>query len=218
MLNLVYKDLLMMKKQLLFGWIYILVIIVSFQSIGEAMFATGVVAFTYMLALTACAYEDKNKADVLLNCLPVKRNRIVLAKYLSTLIFFALGMLFYTVTSAIIEMAGVPLKTYSISWEGFVGALVAICILQGVYYPVFFKVGYIKSKIVNLIVFFSVFFGFSYLAREIQESGLQGWMQQINVYAQQHTSFSVAMATVCVLLLLLVSYTISVIFYNRREF
>ena len=47
--------------------------LVSFQGIGEIMFTVSVGAFTYSLAMTACAYEDINKSNIMLNSLPLKK-------------------------------------------------------------------------------------------------------------------------------------------------
>ncbi len=55
MLNLIIKDILIQKKQFIFAVLYLGFLIVAFQSFGASMFSAGIVAFIYMLNMTACA-------------------------------------------------------------------------------------------------------------------------------------------------------------------
>jgi len=219
MYNLVVKDILVQKKQFVFYFAYILLIIFAFQGLGEAMFSAGVVAFTYMLVMTSCAYEDKNKADVMLNSLPLKKSTIVLAKYISVLVYFILGTVAYTILMSIVGNMGFSIRIYPLTLESFCGGLVGVSLLSGVYLPIFFKVGYIKSKIFNFILFFGFFTGFSVLVNILNDYQDSALSKSIADFLQ-NTGDGVIAAIILVIafIFLSVSYFISLKFYKNREF
>ncbi len=218
MFNLIAKDILVQKKQLPLSFAYILLIVFAFQSVGKAMFAVSIVAFTYMMIMTSCAYEDKNKADILLNSLPLKRSSIVLAKYLSVLVFFLMGTVAYAILTLVISISGIPIKPNPLSLESFVGGFAGVSLLSGLFLPVFFKLGYIKSKIYNFILFFVFFFGVSALSEVLQKQEI-AWMKDITHFIQTKSDALIAVLLLGVILVfLMISYNVAAWFYKQREF
>lgn len=219
MFNLVLKDILIQKKTFLFGIVYILIMIFLFQQIGDPMFPASVIAFSYIIVQSACAYDDKNKSDILLNSLPLKRNTIVMARYISTYIFTAIAVLYYILLTGIIKILELPLKVYPVSLEGFIGALFIIVLVTGMYFPIFFKVGYIKSKKVNFLLFFGVIFGFGVFLPELIKNNNAAIIQGILQFFSNQSDIQLAVEIFAVMILLLViSYMISLNFYRKREF
>lgn len=219
MYNLVVKDILVQKKQLIFAFVYILLIMVAFQSMGEAMFSAGVIAFTHMLLLTSCAYEEKNKTDVMLNSLPLKKSTIVLAKYLSVFVYFVMGTVAYIVLTYLVNIFEIPLKIYPLTLESFVGGLAGVSLLSGVYLSIFFKMGYLKSKIINLILFFGFFFGISYLIGALKDYQDSALWKNINDFLQyKGDNFIATIIIALVFLFLFISYCVALRFYKNREF
>lgn len=219
MYNLVLKDIMIQKKQIVFAFAYLLLIMFAFQSLGEVMFSAGIVAFTYMLVMTSCAFEDKNKADVMLNSLPLKKSTIVLAKYASVFVYFVLGTAAYSILTSILGIMELPIKIYPLTLKNFIGGLVGVSLMSGIYLPVFFKVGYTRSKILNFILFFVFFFGISYLMgifKEYQNSALLKNIAEL----LQNNGDAVIAAIIFVLILIIeaVSYYVSLKLYKSREF
>jgi len=219
MYNLVIKDILVIKKQFVFAFAYILLIIFAFQNMGEAKFAAGIVAFTYMLVMTSCAYEDKNKADVMLNCLPLKKSTVVLAKYISVFLYFVLGTAAYLIFQYIIGSMGFSIEIYPLTLQSFVGGLVAVSLLSGIYLPVFFKVGYMKTKILNFILFFGFFFGISFLIDILKDYQGSALLKNITEFLQNKSDAVIAAVILALVFIFLsISYYISLKFYKNREF
>jgi len=219
MVNLVAKELLLQKKQLLFGIAYILLFIFSFQSMGPAAASAGVVGFTYLLVMTSCAYDDKNKTDVMLNSLPIRRSSIVAAKYISVFVFLLMGMMVYVLLISIIKVVRVPVTVYPLTSEGFVGGVFAVSFLAGIYLPIFFKVGYLKSRIFNFMLFFLFFFGAQFIVTVLQENGDLAMVKGIADFFQNQGDIVIALTILTAALVLLsVSYAIALIFYKQREF
>jgi hypothetical protein len=193
--------------------------IFAFQKMGPAMFPAGLVAVTYMLMLTACAYDDKSKADIMLNSLPIKRSKIVLAKYLSIFIFAALGTIAYLLSVNLIRILEIPIQTTSITLGGMLGGLFAIALLNSIYFPVYFKVGYIKSRIVNFVLFFAFFFGVTSVVNFLYDSREKIWLKKLTFSVKQMTDLQIAGFLIAIILLILfISYLLSLRFYKSREF
>lgn len=223
MFNLILKDLMIQKKTMLLGSFYIIAMILAFQSMGQnnenTMFASGVVALTYILVMGACAYDEKCKSDVMLNSLPIKRADIVLSRYLSVLAFAGVGTVEYIAISSIINLSGLPIKAYPITLQGFIGVLFAVIFISSIYFPVYFKVGYIRSKMINLIVFFAVFFLIGSISYIIKESMNQPAIHAIVDFFSKRSDLQIILLCMSVLFLMMAgSYTLALKFYKNREF
>jgi len=219
MFNLILKDILVQKRTLLFGVIFMLIMILSFQQYESPMFIASVTAFSYIMVQSSCAYDDKNKSDILLNSLPLNRSTIVTAKYISIFIFTAITIVYYILLTAIVKILELPLNVYPVSLEGIIGILFALVLISGIYFPIFFKVGYIKSKIANFVLFFVVFTGGGILVPELIEDKNQAFIQGILQFLRKQSKLQVIVEIFLVMILLLViSYALSLKFYRKREF
>lgn len=219
MFNLILKDILIQKRTFLLGIFYILIMILSFQQVGSPMFSASVVAFSYIMVQSACAYDDKNKSDILLNSLPLNRDTIVIARYISTFIFAAISVVYYILLTGIIKILDLPFKVYPVSLEGIIGALFALVLVSGIYFPIFYKVGYIKSKMVNFVLFFGVFFGGGILLPELIRNKDEAFIQGILQFLSNQSDMQIAVEIFAVMILLLIiSYMFSLHFYRKREF
>jgi len=218
MLNLIVKDILIQKKIFLFGFIYIVLIMISFQQSGSTMFGTSVVAFTYILIQSACAYDDKNKSDVLLNSLPISRVTIVSARYVSIFIFAAIATAYYLIISVIIRASGLPIQIYVVTFESVLGVLFALLLISSIYLPIFFKVGYIKSKTINFIVFFIVFFGGTVYLQDLAKKDVPFVRSALEFISRQSDTTIAAALIAVMVLMLVVSYCLALHNYRKREF
>lgn len=219
MYNLIIKDILIQKKQVLFSIIYLAFILVAFQGMGEAMLPMGMIALTYMLSMTSCGYEEKNKSDIMLNSLPIKRTNIVAAKYMSVFVYFAMGMIVYALFTKIMIMIQVPLKPYPITLEAFIGGFVAVSFMTGIWLPIYFKFGYMKLRVLNFVLFFLFFFGTSYLTRFFKEKQNSQWVQNIINFLDSQGDIIITLAIIAIVIIfLLISYGLSIKFYSKREF
>lgn len=219
MFNLILKDILIQKRNFLFGIAYILIMVLAFQQTGGSMLTASVAAFSYILVQSACAYDDKNKSDVLLNSLPLSRGTIVTARYLSVFVFAAISLFYYILLSGIIKALGLPFKVSAVSLEGIMGALSALIIINGIYFPIFFKVGYIKSKIANFILLFGVFFGETVFLQKMINYKDKAFIQTILRFFNKQSDVRTAVEVFTgMVLLLIVSYVFSLHYYRKREF
>jgi len=217
-LHLIMKDVLIQKKQIIFGFFYLLFIIFAFQNSDVGTFIIGITAFTYLVVTYSCASEEKNRADVMLNSLPVKRSQIVAMKYLSVVIFFLSGTLAYMLFTGLLKNSGFNIKIYMLTIEGFLAGFISVSLMTGIYFPIYFKVGYMKSRILNLILFFSIFTGVSYIAQYIQHMDNNALNKLLAGILASQSNFSIAVILLALTVIFqLISYGISVKIYNNRE-
>jgi len=217
--SLILKDILLQKKTVLFTAGYSLFILIVFQNpvFSEAAYIMGAVASGYMFILGACAYDEKNRSDIILNSLPVKRSTIVRAKYAGVVVFTAIAFLIIGITGSLMRLAGLPVPLRYPGWPDAVGVFASMVLLASLYFPFVFRYGYIKSRLFNLVLFMLVFFSPAlindYLKKQhgnLEQAAalvpaLPGWLAGLGLFLGG-------------LLLMGGSYLLSAYFYRRREF
>ncbi|NLU32664.1 MAG: hypothetical protein GXX04_08600 [Clostridiaceae bacterium] len=96
-------------------------------------------------------------------------------------------------------------------------AFAAAALLASIYLPVYFKFGYIKSKIYNFILFFGLFFGINLLVSIVPEdSSIAGSVSLF--FARLSGAMVGIILTGAALAIMAVSYGISLKIYKNREF
>lgn len=219
MFNLIFKDILIQRKSLLFGVIYVFVLILCFQDTGITMFLTSAIGFSYMMIQSACAYDDKNKSDILLNSLPISRNTIVVSKYVSAFVFSGISIVVYSLLTVIINLLKLPIKVSPITLEGVIGILFAIVLMCGIYFPVYFKIGYIKSKVYNFILIFGILFLTTTLLPAILGNKSKVIIQILTKFFSSQSDLIIAIKMLILIILFFsISCMISLNIYRKREF
>ncbi|HHV71831.1 MAG TPA: ABC-2 transporter permease [Clostridia bacterium] len=214
MFNLILKDIFLLKKTILASAAYIVFFLFVFRQSGITVFPAVMVAISYMLILSGCAYENKNNSDLMLNSLPIPRSRIVAAKYLSIFVFLGWGMIIYLIVVKLFSMIKLPIEISPLSLEDLIGAIFAVSFLNSIYLPIFFKFGYIKSRIINVFIFLLIFFGFSNGVKFFIDN-----QNNLSLFSKQATNFQLALGIIiAALVFFLISYFISLKFYKNREF
>lgn len=221
MLNLLYKDLLIQKKTFVFALFYIVFLTFIFKNspFSTTVYAMSTVTVVYLLTSSAGAYDEKNRSEVFLNSLPVRRREIVFAKYLGTFLYTAFGLAGTALSVAALKAV---LPSFPVGSPGLPDVAVALAgavLLNSVYYPLCFKFGALKVRLFQLILFLLIFFLPSFAVEYLQAhysreevSGLVG--------AVLHAPAWVPGSAGAVLLLavLLTSLALSLRIYERKEF
>ncbi|MGI6706559.1 MAG: ABC-2 transporter permease [Clostridia bacterium] len=219
MYHLILKDLLLQKKTVAISLVYIIFFIFALQQVGPVAYVTAIMGFSYMLVVTACAHEDKSNGDTLMNSLPIRRSQVVLAKYLSVYIYMALGTIAYVLFIALIRNTGIAVTTHPITLENFITALITVTLMMGIYFPIFFKLGYIKSRFLPFILFSALYTGMSALGQLMEKNRHKPWAEGIYRFlTSQSDTTAPLMLLAGVLILALISYGLSLHFYRNREF
>ncbi|MBK1810423.1 ABC-2 transporter permease [Clostridium sp. YIM B02505] len=160
MLNLVFKDLLIQKKSFLIAILYGAVFTVTFSNTSnpESIFIAVPSVIGYLFVTYACAYDDKNKSEIMLNSLPISRKDIVLSKYLSIVLYAIIGVCIAFIFTTAVKYLKFGNASRFMNLEDVLGAFISITFLCSIYYPVYFKFGYLKSKYLSMFMLLGSFF------------------------------------------------------------
>lgn len=216
MIHLLFKDILLQKKMLIVGFAYIASLILLFQQRGGPMLTASIVAVAYIMIQTSCAYDDKSKSDVLYNSLAISRKKIVFAKYISIFMYGAIALIFYTIFYVFIKTTGININIDKVTITAILSALVSLVIINGLYLPIYYKMGYAKSKTLNILLFVGIFvLGSSAYRSNLDSLLLQAFLGRMNSISETTLVFSVVVVSVVGYLL---SYLLALKFYKNREF
>lgn len=223
MFKLIWKDFLILKKSLWSVPIYSFGVAIAFSSTNAGALSASTIGATYMLMIQACARDEKNKSEIMLNSLPLRRRDIVFAKYLSFFPYAILGILSYLFTQAVVSVTGIPITLEKLSLEGIIGVLVAVIGMISIYFPIYFKLGYQRSNIIATFLFLGIFFS----AIALIGHGLRGVYNPVthNIlngaanWLQTQADWQIASYLIALMLIIMAaSFRLSLRFYAKREF
>lgn len=113
----------------------------------------------------------------------------------------------------------IPVKVQFISLEGITTSLFLVSLMTSVYLPIIFKFGYLKAKMFNMMMFLLFFFipmGIVTLYKNSEpDSSIKNALNGMATWSQWQIALLIAAIS---LLMMYVSYYISVKIYNNREF
>ncbi|MFL0251042.1 ABC-2 transporter permease [Clostridium neuense] len=209
MLNLISKDILMQKKTLAIAILFIFVesIYVYFAKEVPVIIISILVPFAveYLLLTNSCLLDDKNKSYIIINSLPVTKKNVVIAKYISVLVFFVIAICIQSIFAALINSNKGIMKI-----EYIIICFCLIAILNSVYLPAYFKSGYAKTKWLIMILFFAMYLGIS----SINNHNL---IKMIKIFTSMSYWTLCGSALLISAILMVISFFISSAFYNNRE-
>lgn len=222
MFNLIVKDILIQKKTLLYALLYTVFLSITFSSLkpsGVGLYILAPIITAYMFINFAASFDEKNNSEIILNSLPLKRDDIVIAKYISIFIFAIIGIIYSMLIGFIGKATGLPMYTVSISFLNIVIIFSSVCIVSSIFFPMYFKFGYTKSIIFNTILFMVIFF-LPILAIDYSGSNPNNiFVQKINYFISTTSSFTQnSLAIIVGLIIFLLSLMFSLKIYNNKEF
>ena len=222
MFNLIIKDILIQKKNLLFALLYTIFGSVAFFQMGPGGFGLYVIspmAVIYILVTFAVSYDDKNKSEFILNSLPVERSDIVISKYMSTFVYAIIGVIYAILIGLIGKAIGLSMFSRSISLLNIVFVFTTSCIFSSIFFPVYFKFGNIKMKFFNIILFMIIIFSPTFYFDYVTKNPKNILIEKINYFITNTSSFTLnSLALIIGLFIFLISLMISIRIYNNKEF
>lgn len=162
MLNLIRKDLIITKSYMIKALAVLIFYIFAFNEINkQVMYLMGMYLIVHVLISASFSYGEIAKEDYILRSIPINKKDIVLAKYVSVIVYFvAYLILIYLINFAInILNFDNIIKPIQISTIYF--SLSVIFISAAIQLPIYFKFSYNKWRVVNGIIyvlFFSMIF------------------------------------------------------------
>lgn len=215
---LILKDLLLQRRMLVLAFVYVLLFTFAFQSMGEGQLIAIISAVGYMFVMMGGAWEEKNNSDVLWNSLPTAKWKIVGAKYLAIPLYVVIVIAVYWIASTVLSLLRLSITAMPFDLVGAIFGMLSVFIAASLYYPVYFAVGYTKSRYWHFILFFGIMISASMLPSLFPEK--PAWVDPLLERLPKIVGDSAILATfgLSVAVLVLVSFVISLRLYGRREF
>ncbi|HZJ57657.1 MAG TPA: ABC-2 transporter permease [Clostridia bacterium] len=219
MYNLIIKDILVQKKSLLFALGYCFFLVFAFQSLEGVTPIAASTVVVYFLIQNSFAYEDKNKSEIIINSLPISRKEIVLAKYLSIFVYIGLAIVAYMIATLTVKVVRVPVKVEFPDLKDVTITLLLVSLMNSIYMPIIFRIGYLKAKIFNMVMFLLFFFIPMGVASLYENPKYSAGISDITGIISSFSDWQIAALLAAIsLMLLFFSYSISLGIYKNREF
>lgn len=218
MVYLIRKDILLQKRMLLLAFVYVFMFTFAFQGMGEGQLVAIISMVGYMLVMLGGAWEEKNNSDVLWNSLPASKRTIVGAKYLSIPVYAVIVIAIYWIVSTVLSFLRVSIIAMPLDLIGAVLGMTSVFVATSLYYPVYFAVGYTKSRYWNFILFFGIMISGSAVASLLPEKPV--WFDSLFERLPKITSDVAVLVALGAFVAVMVgiSFLLSLRLYGRREF
>ena len=209
MLGLVKKDLLMIKGNIRQVILFLVVfLILAFQENNIIVIVPVFVSM--MVFITTFSYDEYNKWDAYAISLPVSRKNIVKAKYVASIILWAIALLVTVVITGIMGLFEQNINYFEM-FGMILGCVFSIVLLEAILFPLIFKFGVEKGRIG---LFVGVFGG----------GLLLGWLMNnvslpfSNAFIMFLTNHLIPILILAMIVMLIISYQISKHIYLKKEF
>lgn len=141
-------------KYLIAGFVFVLAFSLFGGLQSQMLFSMAFFILIYRYINTALYEDEKNNSLRLLVSLPVKRDTIVLARYLSTGIFI---LVLAVLMGAALAFTSMGAREAGDSAIVAIFTFLAFIIMISVYMPLGFKLGYFKAVNLNRVLFLAIF-------------------------------------------------------------
>jgi len=208
MLNLLRKDFIALKSALWLGILYLVVFSAFFiPKFSSSIHFVGIYT-AFALLNMGVMIDIKNNNHHFLVTLPIKRKHIVLAKYISAIIYTVFGVLASFGVHWSVKQTIVDLNMPDYSFLDILVPAAIVLLLASIYLPLF----YALSKKGN-----SIISGVSVVTLIVMAQPIADIMNMVNESAfNSHQTLFFILAGI--LLLFIASYYLTVNLFNRKNF
>ena len=206
MLGLIKKDFLIIKNNL--KLIIVMLMVFFIMALGGQFNISFIPTFIIvMLFISTFSYDEYNNWDAYAITLPGGRKSIVKSKYIASLFLTLLSAVITVLLNYLISVINNTAVNELIS--SLLGSICAIVIIQSIMYPLIFKFGMEKGRIVLFILVF-VMVGVISLLKNI--------IKTPNILVVLFNDYWFIVIPIILVISLLISYKISEKIYLKKEF
>ena len=131
---------------------------------------------------------------------------------MSVLAYVALASAATWITMTVLSLVNVSVAMGAVSLVSIAAGAVSVLLLSSFYLPIYFALGYIKSRYLNFVIYFA----FLFLANAL--SGLVGRLSAVPFLANAGSAVLLGLGVGSMALVIAVSFVLSLRLYTRREF
>ena len=200
--------------------IYALIGSLFFNTSSGGAYVMIPMMLSYMYLLGGLGQDDKNNSEVLLNSLPVSRENIVYAKYLSVIIFSVIAIVLTIGGIFIMSSIGIGKMAGGINIGDIASFLFGIMVLMSINFPLYFKYGYGKLRYFNFGIF--MLFLISPIILKFLKDNIDlnnSFILSMKARLLSLSDTQIGIIIICIALsIYLISLAISLNIYKKKEF
>lgn len=209
MLGLIKKDILIIKNNSKF-LILSLIIYVMFAIANEVDISFIMPFMIAMFFISTFSYDEYNNWHAYAITLPNGRNNVVKSKYIATILLITVATLVSIILSIVMSSIRNTLDIEEIL-SSCMGSTIAIIFIISLIYPLLFKFGSEKGRIALFIVSF-VLVGIVSLSSKITTFSIS---KNLMIFVENNLPL---IFIISIVLMLSISYIISVKIYSKKEY
>lgn len=204
MFNLIKKDFLLQKRLLI---VYVILLIIYLRADLSIVFT--VVTISSLFVMNSHYYDEKDKANILLNSLPYTKKEIVSAKYIEASLSAAVFIVLFVIAQYVMDSS-----LGNFSFIQIISCFLGTMIFTAFYLPFFYK--FTQQYI--LIGFSAVIVLVVISARPITEFVVSNFPETIQTLQEMATFQIYSMVTILVLIIYGFSWILSIKIYSNKAF
>ncbi|MEH7457540.1 ABC transporter permease [Bacillus pseudomycoides] len=208
MYNLILKD---FRLQKLIMLLYIFITCVFIGTFGSFGLIVVLVACSYMMNLHY--YDEKNNSHKFINSLPYSRKTIIMSKYIGTMLFTLMVVVFSLLIQAVIQFASPTYGVEIANPQAIVVSVLIVMLFTSIYLPFFYRFTN-KYLMVAVSIIFPVFV---VLWRTI-EASVNITDLVYSVTTQFTINQLIILTSIVTILIFIGSYFLTVRIYKRTDF
>lgn len=217
MKGLILKDIINLKKNIkIFGISLVFYIVFAF-SMGDSSFVSTMLTLVFaMLTLTTYSIDDFAKWDSYALTMPIKKEDIVRGKYLVMLLLAAASFL---INDIILLILNYIMKKENI-FDGIsiaAGGAAVVIMFYGIIIPFVTKLGVEKARIIILAIYMTPFLLGTIIFRELKKLYPEPPASLVSIGKVLMDNIYI-LVPLALVIILFVSYLISVRIYKNKEF
>ncbi|MBU5300138.1 ABC-2 transporter permease [Clostridium sporogenes] len=214
MLNLIKKDLIITKSYIIKALAILIFYIFIFNEMDkQGIYIIGVYLIVQILISVSFFYGERAKEDYILKSIPVKKKNVVLAKYISIIIYFIAFLILVYLSNFIVHILNFSDIIQSLKISTIFFSLSTIFISMAIQLPIYFKLNYSKGRIINNFIYFGIFIAIYTL---YDNNHLNNYMKTYNVSNDRYQKF-ILIVTIISIILFIISSILSMRIYEKKE-
>ncbi|MDU1322679.1 MAG: ABC-2 transporter permease [Clostridium botulinum] len=214
MLNLIKKDLIITKSYIIKALAILIFYIFIFNEMDkQGIYIIGIYLIVQILISVSFFYGERAKEDYILKSIPAKKKNVVLAKYISIIIYFIAFLILIYLSNFIVHILNFSDIIQSLKISTIFFSLSTIFISMAIQLPIYFKLNYSKGRIINNFIYFGIFIAIYTL---YDNNHLNNYMKTYNVSNDRYQKF-ILIVTIISIILFIISSILSMRIYEKKE-
>lgn len=130
-------------------------ILTSDLTISIHIIMMAVAYAVYGIVVGLIATEEKTKSSMIFHSLPVKKRSIIFGKYLFTIAVILISTFLISIFPIIKSIID---RDISYVFFSILNSFIFSTVLFSIFFPFYYKLGYLKMQVINLIIFYGLIF------------------------------------------------------------